>query len=76
MTIDNKVRNEKLQYDINWDASKILALWWGKIYIYEYLAGEEILPSGLSQIIQQDKFTHSPLGKAFWKRNRKTGWCF
>ena len=38
---------------------------------YEYLTGEEILPSALSQIIQQAKFTYSPLGKAFEKQTEK-----
>ena len=30
---------------------------------YEYLTGEEILPSDQSRIIGQDKFTYSLLGK-------------
>ena len=40
----------------------------GKIDKYEYLTGEEILPSNQQQIIQQAKFTYSPLGKAFEKQ--------
>ena len=43
MTIDDKIRDEKLQYDINRKATKILALPSGKIYKYEYLTGEKIL---------------------------------
>ena len=35
---------------------------------YEYLKGEEILPSDQSRIIDQDKFTYSPLGKTFEKQ--------
>ena len=35
---------------------------------YEYLTGEEILPSNQKQMIQQAKFTFSPLGKAFEKQ--------
>ena len=35
---------------------------------YEYLTGEEILPSNKQQIIEQAKFTYSPLGKAFEKQ--------
>ena len=35
----------KLQYDIHREVAKILALSSGKIYKYEYLTGEEILPS-------------------------------
>ena len=45
MTIDDKIKGEKLQYNINRDAAKILALSSGIINKYEYLAGKEILPS-------------------------------
>ena len=68
MTIDDKIRNEKLQYDINREAVKILALSSGKTDKYEYLTGEEILPSDQSRIIRQAMFTFSPLSKAFEKQ--------
>ena len=68
MTIDDQIRNEKLQYDINREAAKILALSSGKINKYEYLTDEEILASNQKQIIEQAKFTYSPLGKAFEKQ--------
>ena len=42
MTIDDQIKDEKLQYNINKDAAKILS---DKINKYEYLTGEEILPS-------------------------------
>ena len=42
-----------------------------KIDKYEYLTREEILPSNQKQIIEQAKFTYSPLGKAF-KQQTKT----
>ena len=42
--IDDKIRYEKLQYDINRDAEKVSALSSGKIDKYEYLTGEEIVP--------------------------------
>ena len=35
---------------------------------YEYLTGEETLPSNQKEMIEQDKFTNSPLGKAFQKQ--------
>ena len=44
MTIDIKIRSQKLQYYINREA-KISALSSGKIDKYEYLTGEETLPS-------------------------------
>ena len=39
-----------------------------KIDKYEYLTGEEILPSNQQQIIEKAKFTYSPLRKAFGKQ--------
>ena len=69
MTIDDKIRDEKLQYDINKEAAKILELSSENIGKYEYLPGEEILPSDQSRVIEQDKFTYSPLGKSLEKNN-------
>ena len=68
MTIDDKIRDEKLQYDSNREAAKISALSSDKIHMYEYLTGEDILPTNKQQIIEQAKFTYSPLGKAFEKQ--------
>ena len=68
MTIEDQIKDEKLQYDSNREAKKISALSSGKIDKYEYLTGEEILPSNQQQIIQQAKFTYPPLGKAFEKQ--------
>ena len=42
MTIEDKIKDEKLQYDINREAAKISALSSGKIDKYECLTGEEI----------------------------------
>ena len=63
MTIDDQIRDEKLQYDINRETAKISALLSGKINKYEYLTVEGILPSGQKQIIEQARFTYSPLFK-------------
>ena len=70
MTIDDKTRDEKLQYDSNREAGKISALSSGKIDKYEYLTGEEALPSNQRQIIDQAKFTYFSLGKAFKKQTK------
>ena len=83
MGIDIKIRDEKLQYDINREA-EISALWSGKIHKYEYLADEEILLSGQSRIIEQAKrtciikyktlninvipYTHNILAVMWWMR--------
>ena len=68
MTINDQITDEKIQYDINREAAKISALSSGKIHKYEYLTGEDILPSNQQQIIEQATFTYSPLGKAFEKQ--------
>ena len=65
-----KLKNEKLQYDINREDAKTSALSSGKIDKYEYLTGEEMIPSNQQQIIQQAKFNYSPLGKAFEKQTK------
>ena len=83
MTINDQIKDEKLQYDINWEAAKIFVLSSEKLHKYEYLTGEDISLSTQQQIIQQTKFTYSPLGKAFDKQiktiedqGKKTSWCF
>ena len=73
MTIEDQIKDEKLQYDINREAAKISALSTGKIDKHEYLTSEEILPSNQQQIIQQAKFCfnssyNSALGKALEKQ--------
>ena len=70
MTIDDQIRDEKLQYDILREAAKISVLASGKIDKYEYLSGEEILPCNQKQIIEEAKFTYSLLGKAFQKQTK------
>ena len=68
MTINDQIGDKKIQYDINREAANMSALLSGKIRKYEYLTGEDILPSNQQQIIEQKKFTYSPLGKAFEKQ--------
>ena len=68
MTINDQIKDEKLQYNFIREAAKISALSSGKIHKYEYLTGEDILPSNQQEIIEQAKFTYSPLGKAFEKQ--------
>ena len=65
MTINDQIRDEKLQYNINSEAAKISDLSSGKTHKYEYFTGEDILPSNQQKIIEQTKFT---LGKAFEKQ--------
>ena len=73
MTINDQIKDEKLQYNINREAAKISALSSGKLHKYECLTGEDILPSNHQQIMEQTKFTYSPLGKAFDKQIKTIG---
>ena len=70
MTIDDQIRDERLQYDINKEAAKISALLSGKLDKCEYLTSKEILPSNQKKKkkkkkIEQAKFAYSPLGNTF-----------
>ena len=69
MTLEDLIRDEKPQHDIR-EAAKISALPSGKIDKYEYLTGEDISPPNQQQIIEQAKFTYSPLGKTFEKQTK------
>ena len=64
MKTDDRVRVEKLQYDINKEAAKITALSSGKIDIYEYVTGEEIAPSN-------QLHSHLIFWEKFWKNKQK-----
>ena len=70
MTTDDKIRDEKIQYDINREAAKILPWAPGKIDKYEYLTGDKILPPDQRRVIKQAKFAYSPLVKAFEKQTK------
>ena len=59
-TINDKIIDEKLQYDINRAAARISALSSGKTSKYEYLVGDERFPSK----------------KNLSKNKQKTGWCY
>ena len=71
MTNNDKIGDEKVQYkyNINREAAKVPTLSSGKIDKYNFLRGEEILhKSDKSRIVEQAKFTYSPLSKAFEKQ--------
>ena len=67
-TIDHKIRDEKMQYEITREAAKLSSLSSGKIDKYEYCTGEEVLPPDQTTSKEQAKFTYSPLGKALEKQ--------
>ena len=72
MAIDDDMRDEKLKYDINREAARISALSSVNIDKYEFLTGNEILPSDQIKMIEQAKFTHSPLCKSLEKQIKTT----
>ena len=65
MAIDDKIRDIKLQYDINREAEKISVLSSRKFYKQEFLTGEGILPLDQRRVIEQAKFVYSPSRKSF-----------
>ena len=64
MIIDDNIRYKRLQYNINREAAKILALSSDKIDKYEFLTGEVISLFDQSRMIKQAKFTYSSSEKA------------
>ena len=49
MVIHDRIRDEKIQDDINRETAIVLALSSGKIDKHEYLTGEDILPPDQSR---------------------------
>ena len=61
MSINEKIKGEKLQYNINREAAKIPASSSSKVDKYEHFTVEEILPSDQSGMIEQAKFNYFSL---------------
>ena len=53
MSTNDKIKDEKLQYDINIKAAKMSALSPGKIDTYEYFKGKKLLPPNQSRKTEQ-----------------------
>ena len=64
-----KIRDKKLQYDINREGAKTPELSYGKSHKYEYLTGKEMLTPDQRRVIKQAGFSHFSLSKAFEKKN-------
>ena len=67
----DKIKDEKLRYDINKEAAKISRFLSDRIDKYEYLTGGEVLAFNQSQIIEQSIFTYSYEGKAFKNKQKR-----
>ena len=68
--LDNKIRSNQAQYDLDRQNTKISALSSGELDKYEYLAGEDL--GYKPDLVQKAKFEYSPLGQVF-KKGLKTG---
>ena len=63
--LDDKIKANKAQYDLDREVAKISALSSGELEKYEYLTGEDL--EYKPDVIQKVKFEYSPLGKVFNK---------
>ena len=63
--LDDKIKSNKVQYDLDREAAKISALSSGELQKYEYLTGEDLWYK--PDVVQKARFEYSPLGKVFDK---------
>ena len=63
--LDDKIKANKAQNDLDREAAKISALSSGELEKYEYVTGEDL--GYKLDIVQKAKFEYSPLGKVFNK---------
>ena len=63
--LDNKIRLNQAQYDLDRQNAKISALSSGELDKYEYLSGEDLRYK--PDVVQKAKFEYSPLGQVFNK---------
>ena len=63
--LDNKIRSDQTQYDLDRQNAKISALSSGELDKYEYLTGEDL--GYKPDLVQKAKFEYSPLGRVFNK---------
>ena len=63
--LDDKIKANKAQYDLDREAAKISALSSGELEKYEYLTGEDL--GYKPDIAEKEKFEYSPFGRVFNK---------
>ena len=63
--LEDKIKTNQAQYDLDWLAAKISALSSGELRKYEYLTGKNL--GYKPRVVEQVKFDYSPLGKVFNK---------
>ena len=59
--LDDKIKANKAQYDLDRVAAKIFSLSSSELENYEYLTGKDL--GYKSDLLQKAKFEYSPLGK-------------
>ena len=69
--LDDKIKPNKAQYDIDRQLAKISGLSSKNLKKYEYLSGEDL--GYKPDVIQRAKFEYSPLREAFNKVFKKDG---
>ena len=64
-TIDNKIEQNKAQYNLDRHTAKISALSSGNASKYEFLTGKDVLPEEdlLEKVATMKRFEYSPVGK-------------
>ena len=63
--LDDKIKSNQTQYDLDKEAVKIFALSSKELEKYKYLTSEDL--GHKSRVVEQAKFEYSPLGKVFNK---------
>ena len=65
--LDDMIKADKAQYNLDREADKVSALSSGELEQYEYLTGEEL--GHKPDVYQKAKFEYSPLGKLNRKKD-------
>ena len=68
--LDDKIRSNQAQYDLDRQNAKISALSSGELDKYEYLTADDL--GYKPDVVQKVKFEFSPLGQVFKKELNKT----
>ena len=63
--LDDKIKANKAQYDLDRETAQISALSRGELEKYKYLTGEDL--GYKPDVVQKLKFEYSPIGKVFNK---------
>ena len=63
--LDDEIKANKAQYDLDREAGKVSALSCAELEEYEYLIGEDL--GDKPGVVEKAKFEYSPLGKVFNK---------